>query len=115
MAELQSAHRREIEKLAIAGNLRAQLLGQVFAFVVVLAGMGLGGLLILSDHRAEGLASILLPLATVAGVFLVTRRAQERERIEKWRDTNPIDARSDPVGGVRSQDPAGSDREPEAP
>lgn len=41
-----------------------------------------GTLLASLGRPLEGLAAILVPLATVAGIFLHVRRSQARERIE---------------------------------
>lgn len=83
MTEKQAEHRQHLERISVEGNLRAQTLGQILAFIVMLAGIGGGVWLISIGKNAQGLATVLAPLAGAAGVFLIGRRRQEKERREK--------------------------------
>jgi len=60
MAENQSAHRIEIEKIAVKEELRQSSLGQIFGFILGLVGIGAAVWLALEDHD------------TVAGIFGTT-------------------------------------------
>jgi len=88
MAEKQATHRHGLEKAVVDGNLRAQARGQVYALIVVLAGMVSGTVLVALGRPVEGLASIFVPLAAAAAIFFTGRRGQERERKKKLEDQN---------------------------
>ena len=70
MAEEQAAHRRAIEARMIAEKLAAERRGQVFAFILVLVSMLVGGALIAFDKDISGLTAILGALASVVAIFV---------------------------------------------
>lgn len=83
MAESQSAHRQELEKILVKGNSRHQTWGLLAAFLLSAAIISAGVFLIYNDKDAYGLTMILGDLAALAGVFVYARRSQQQERIEK--------------------------------
>jgi uncharacterized membrane protein len=80
IAEGQRCSRHRMEHLSTRGALRSEMFGQWFAFLVVMAGMGLGAWLAYAGRDAAGALSTLTPLGTVAAIFLYSRGAQARER-----------------------------------
>lgn len=83
MAEEQAAHRRGIEARMIAEKLAAERRGQIFAFVLVLVSMLVGGALIAFDKDIGGLTAILGALVSVVAIFVYGRRKDAEERREK--------------------------------
>ncbi len=83
MAEEQAAHRRAIEARMIAEKLAAERRGQVFAFILVLFSMLVGGALIAFDKDISGLTAILGTLVSVVAIFVYGRRKDAEERREK--------------------------------
>lgn len=83
MAERQSAHREELEKMVISGNVSSQKRGSIFAFIICLVAIVGGFTLIIMGHSAYGLAAIISSLATLAGVFVYAKHQQRKERQEK--------------------------------
>lgn len=83
MAEAQSAHRRELERAAVTGNIRSEGRGQLFAFILALATI-VGGIgLIAYDKDTAGLVAIITAFTALAGVFIYGRYQQSQERKQK--------------------------------
>jgi uncharacterized membrane protein len=86
MAEKQQAHRHDLESAVVKGNVHAQALGQLYAFLLSLVTI-LGGIwLIGHDKTVSGLVAIIGALATLAGVFVYARVEQAREREQKRKE-----------------------------
>ena len=83
MAESQSAHRQELEKTVVSGNVAAERRGQNYAFILGSLAITSGVVLIYLDKNVEGLTAILVTLATLAGVFVYGKRQQAQERTRK--------------------------------
>jgi uncharacterized membrane protein len=81
LAENQSNHRIGLERRVTTSNIWRAHLGQVFAFVIAIAGIVSGTYLIMNNKSAEGIAAILTPIAGVAGVF-IWRTRKQREELE---------------------------------
>ncbi len=79
MAEKQSTHRIELEKIVVGRGSRNQLVGMVFAFILSLAIIGFGGFLIYYDKSLEGFALILSDLCALAAVFIYGKNTQREE------------------------------------
>jgi uncharacterized membrane protein len=79
MAERQAAHRQDIEKGAVRSNSLREIVGQVFGLLIALTAILSGVYLIMHDKPAEGLTSILGPLAALAGVFVYGKHLQRKE------------------------------------
>jgi uncharacterized membrane protein len=82
MAEEQAKHRQSLETSVINANLKAQERGQRHAVAVVVVGLAGGVTLIALGKDVAGYVSIIGSLSTMAGVFLLARHAQKKERRE---------------------------------
>jgi len=90
MAESQSAHRQELERTVVTGNVAAEKRGQNYAFVLgALAIIG-GIILIALGKDVQGLVAIISALGTLAGVFIWGRWRQEQERKRKREETQQL-------------------------
>lgn len=80
MAEHQSAHRQNLESLAIPAGIRAERFGQVNGLIVSLAG--LGTTVALAAYGADAAASVVggSTILGLASVFILGRFMQGRER-----------------------------------
>ena len=67
----------------IAEKLAAERRGQVFAFILVLVSIIVGGALIAFDKDISGLTAILGALVSVVAIFVYGRRKDAEERREK--------------------------------
>lgn len=83
MAERQSAHRQELEKMVVQSNCRGERIGQVCG--VILAALALiGGIALIFDGKSGPGISILVGDAAVfGGAFIYTRKTQSSERTAK--------------------------------
>lgn len=86
MAENNQAHRHQLESRVVGGNVRAQLLGQIFAFVISLALIGLGSWLVANDKTCIGLWLIFGDVGTVAAIFIGGKLFQGKERRDRRRE-----------------------------
>ncbi len=86
LAERQAEHRQALEGAVIRGNIRAEARGQVFAFLLGLAAIVGGIVLIALGKDVQGLAAIVTAFAGLAGVFVYGRRQQAKERERKRRE-----------------------------
>lgn len=86
MAELQAAHRRDLEAKVVRSNTFNQTLGSMFGFVLCAGTIGGGFYLIANGASVVGITAIVSALVGLASVFIVGRRSQASERIEKQRD-----------------------------
>ncbi len=88
MAESQAEHRQHLEKTVIGGNVKAERLGQIFAFILGALAIVGGVVLIALGKDVQGLVAIIGALASLAGVFIWGRWRQERERDKKRQEAN---------------------------
>ena len=70
MAEKQSVHRREMEKIALTSGTRRAHQGLWLGFILVLVGMVSGAILIWNGRETEGFVLILGQLVLLASTFL---------------------------------------------
>jgi uncharacterized membrane protein len=83
MAERQSAHREALESKVVNANVSSQKMGSTYAFILSLVAI-VGGVWLIHDGKSvTGLATILADLAALAGVFVVSRSKQAKERVQK--------------------------------
>ncbi|MGD0369560.1 MAG: DUF2335 domain-containing protein [Acidobacteriaceae bacterium] len=83
MAERQSAHREALESKVVNANASSQKMGSTYAFILSLVAI-VGGVWLIHDGKSvTGLATILADLAALAGVFVVSRSKQAKERVQK--------------------------------
>ena len=79
MAEKQQDHRQHLEKVVIEWNIKRSNRGLIFGFVLTLV-FGISGVyLILNGKSTDGLALIIAPLVTLAGVFVYANISKKRE------------------------------------
>ena len=83
MAERQSAHRESLEATVVAGNVASQARGSHYAFIICLITIVGGFVLIGMGKNIYGISAVIGSLATLAGVFVIAKREQKRERVEK--------------------------------
>jgi uncharacterized membrane protein len=83
MAESQHQHRQGLETLVIHSNVKAQKLGTILGFIVAMTVV-LGGMYLVHEGKnAPGLAAILTALASLVGVFLYSKREQQKDLAKK--------------------------------
>lgn len=88
MAEQQASHRQELEKKVVESKSRAEILGVVFAGIIVLA-VAIGGIfLIYTGHGIAGFSALITGLGGVAVTFVYGTRSERRERAEKRAEQN---------------------------
>lgn len=83
MAERQSAHRESLEAKVVAGNVASQARGSHYAFIICLVTIVGGFVLIGTGKNIYGISAVIGSLATLAAVFVVAKKEQRRERVEK--------------------------------
>ena len=83
MAERQSAHRESLEAKLIEGNVASQARGSHYAFIICLITIVGGFVLIGTGKSIYGISAVIGSLATLAAVFVVAKRDQRKERVEK--------------------------------
>jgi uncharacterized membrane protein len=86
MAEKQSAHRQHIEAIAIKASSRNSTLGVIFAFLLAIATLCIGGLCIFLDK--DGLGTLIggAGLASIVGAFIYGTRSNRAERESKSKE-----------------------------
>jgi uncharacterized membrane protein len=83
MAESQHSHRLELEKHVITSNVAAQKLGTILGFVVAMTVV-VGGIWLVHEGKSvAGLTAVITALASLVGVFLYSKREQQRELARK--------------------------------
>jgi uncharacterized membrane protein len=79
MAEREQAHRHSLAEANLKGGLRIILVGQIEALLIGVAGIGAGFVLVLKDKAVGGLATVIISLATLAGVYIWNQYRQTRD------------------------------------
>jgi uncharacterized membrane protein len=83
MAESQHQHRQGLETHVIHSNVAAQKLGTILGFVVAMSVV-LGGMYLVHEGKSTaGLATILTALASLVGVFVYSKREQQKDLAKK--------------------------------
>jgi uncharacterized membrane protein len=86
MAETQHQHRQGLERHVIHSNVKAQKLGTILGFIVAMTVV-LGGMYLVHEGKnAPGLAAVLTALASLVGVFLYSKREQQKDLAKKTED-----------------------------
>ncbi len=83
MAEKQSGHRQELEKMIVEGNCKAQTRGQWFAFILALVVIGGGVYLLAQGKSIEGFSAIILAVGSLVAALIYGRTEQKKERESK--------------------------------
>ena len=81
--EKQSDHRRALEKKVINSNIKNERIGQIFAFILAILVIWIGGFLIYLGKNIAGLVALLTPLATLSGVFFIARKRNLKDLNQK--------------------------------
>lgn len=85
MADRQSQHRQELETLVVAGKDRRATHGLYIGGFLALLVAVFGFVLVLSGRSVAGFGTLVAEAGTLAGVFIVGRTQQRKERLEKAR------------------------------
>ncbi len=72
--ERQGDHRRQMDEKTLILNFRLARVGQIFAFVLGLVGLGSGTFLVATGHSPEGVAVVFGAIGSLVGAFLWTGR-----------------------------------------
>ncbi len=83
MAEKQSEHRQNIEKIVITNDARKSLLGVVFAFIICMSCLIIAGLCFYWDKNGLGVFISSFGLTSVVGTFIYGTRSNRKEREQK--------------------------------
>lgn len=98
MAERQQEHRQNLERVTVNEATNRSWWGLRLGFVIALVVIGVGAGAIFTGHALAGFGVIIAEAAALAGVFVVGRVEQRRERVEKDAQTQL------PPGQVRRSD-----------
>jgi uncharacterized membrane protein len=88
MAEKQSDHRQEIEKIAVKGGSSRSWWGLWLGFAISVLVLGLSAGLVLSGYQVAGTVLGSVDLVALASVFVIGRTDQRRERVAKDQATH---------------------------
>lgn len=83
MAEQQSEHRRGLEARALQTDSRNSLLGVIFAFLLGLATVAMGGIVVLKGHSWPGTVIGSAGLVGLVSVFIYGTKERRKERESK--------------------------------
>lgn len=83
MAEEQSAHRRKMENKMLEANVKAERTGQIFGFVIFIAALVAGIILMIIGKDVVGLFTSLGSLAAIIGLFVYNRESTKKELKKK--------------------------------
>jgi uncharacterized membrane protein len=83
MAERQSIHRESLEAQVVAANVTSQARGSLYAFIICMVTIVGGFVLVGMGESIIGVSAIIGSLATLAGVFIISKREQRKERVQK--------------------------------
>jgi uncharacterized membrane protein len=82
-AEMQTAHRIEIEKTSINSEIRRSNWGLVAGFVVAMASIVGGCLLVWAGHDVAGATIATGSVVALVGVFVYGTATRQKERLER--------------------------------
>lgn len=103
MAENQSAHRISLEKRVINSDIDNSKRGQIFGFIIALAGLVISFELILKGYQVAGTILGGTTLVSLVGVFVYgskTRSAERQEKELEMKKVNLVDSTTRNVKGV---------------
>lgn len=83
MAEKQSQHRQDLERLVVESNCRTQERGPWLGFIICMTAILGGVYLIHTGDNASGLAAVISALGSLVVIFVLGRRKQGRELTSK--------------------------------
>jgi uncharacterized membrane protein len=88
MAEQQSEHRRKLEARALQTDSRNSLLGVICAFLLGLATVAMGGIVVLKGHSWPGTVIGSAGLVGLVSVFIYGTKERRKERESKQKLSN---------------------------
>jgi hypothetical protein len=78
--ETQTQHRQRLERRMVDANIQNRSRGQIMAFIIAMTAIIGGIVLVATDHRVAGLATIFVPLSSIIAVFVYSQvRARQAE------------------------------------
>lgn len=83
MAESQSQHRQDMERIYVENQTTTERRGQVMAFALGTLGILVGGGLVFTDHDGAGFATIIAAVASLVGINVFSRIIERRELDER--------------------------------
>ncbi len=83
MAETQSLHRMELEKIVIRSQQSQSSVGQWLGFAIALVCIGMGSFLVYSGHSSEGAGLMGGTLISLVGVFVYGKYQQKKDLASK--------------------------------
>lgn len=86
MAELQAAHRRDLEKRRQKSGIFTERLGMVLAFVLALTAVAGGLYLVAHDKELTGFATFFSSIVILAGLFVRESRKKDKLRGDRRRE-----------------------------
>ena len=86
MAETQHEHRLTIETNVIDSGVAAQKLGTILGFVIVMTVVIGGMFLIFEGKSTAGLAAVISSLTALVGVFVYSKREQQKDLANKTKN-----------------------------
>jgi uncharacterized membrane protein len=69
--------------MVVAGNVKSQARGTLYAFIICMVTVIGGFVLIGLGKSVIGISAIVASLASLAGVFIYSKREQRKERVDK--------------------------------
>lgn len=83
MAERQSDHRQELEKIAVKNGAKNSTLGIAAGWSIGVLGLLCGAWLLSVGKSTEGFGAIILDIGSLVGVFIYGKRSSRKEREQK--------------------------------
>lgn len=86
MAENQQEHRHGMEQYALRSERQRTMVGLAVGGVLSLAGMGVAAILALKGESGGAIATVIIELGVLAGVFVYGTESRRSERMKKLRE-----------------------------
>jgi len=103
MAEAQAAHRRNIEGIVVRSHQRQGFCGQLFGFIIGMAGLGFATYAAIEGQPWFGAAIGGTTLVSLVSVFVYSQNIQKRELEQKKPQIQPPQPQF-PLGRRRKRD-----------
>ncbi len=81
MAESQSQHRREIERIVVSAGARDSLLGSIFAFLIAISAFVWAGYALVRGESSAAVATVIATIGGLVGVFAYGKHVTMKERL----------------------------------
>jgi len=103
MAEEQAAHRIKIESIVVRSQQSQSFIGQLFALIIALFGLGCGAFVAVSGQPVAGAALGGATLVSIVSAFLYSRKERNQESGEKRKQMQEVERRVRNQSGNRRQ------------